>query len=430
MNVLNDDYGCYYIGFFIARLNMTLHSKQFLPLFKEDTATILHEYVHYLQDISTIRGLSSIIALYQKMQLVFSQAKDPNFQFLIPIRSSQIKEMNQFAAFNDELLSLERGDNQIKMPCIQHINEIIFETENMKMLKDEYPEAYHNSFDGFQTIQIYYDNLSTPYSFGADCIAESMAYLCERVLCNSAKRVNELPYNACDLVCEYFFPDLHISPVIMIAICELALMHENSGVMFYHILKFMSDNQKSFKKVEDFEQYFSTNMHRLLEGIDTKINTVEKSLDFLYPTDIPLIENDILFSNKEIKQRIKTGFAYRKNNGLFISKAIEQQDTAFIENLFQQLGIPLLIDKNNDLFADVTLYPVLTPIAIYNSLFSENEDERCCFLYDFCKKQNQSIVNEIYCKTTPWKQANASSICPYSINIIRYGLNPNSFKFH
>ena len=54
MNILNDDYGCYYIGFFIARLNMTLHSKQFLPLFKEDTATILHEYVHYLQDISTM----------------------------------------------------------------------------------------------------------------------------------------------------------------------------------------------------------------------------------------------------------------------------------------------------------------------------------------------------------------------------------------
>ena len=87
MNILNDDYGCYYIGFFIARLNMTLHSKQFLPLFKEDTATILHEYVHYLQDISTIRGLDSIITFYQKMQLVFAQAKDPAFQFLIPIRS-------------------------------------------------------------------------------------------------------------------------------------------------------------------------------------------------------------------------------------------------------------------------------------------------------------------------------------------------------
>ena len=104
MNILNDDYGCYYIGFFIARLNMTLHSKQFLPLFKEDTATILHEYVHYLQDISTIRGLDSIITFYQKMQLVFAQAKDPAFQFLIPIRSSQIKDMNQIAAFNDELL--------------------------------------------------------------------------------------------------------------------------------------------------------------------------------------------------------------------------------------------------------------------------------------------------------------------------------------
>ena len=430
MITLNDDYGCYYIGFFIARLNMTLHPKQFLPLFKEDTATILHEYVHYLQDISTIRGLSSIIAFYQKMQLVFSQAKNPDFQFLIPIRSSQIKDMNQIAAFNDELLSLEKGDNQIKQPCIQHIKKIIFETENMEMLKFEYPEAYHQSYDGFQTIEIYYDDVSIPYRFGADCIAESMAYLCERVVCNCAKRENELPYNACDLFCQHFFPDLHISPIIMIAICELALMHENSGVMFYHILKIMNDNRKSFKKVKDFEQYFSANVHHLFEGIDEKIKKVEESIDFLYPTNIPLKENDISFTNKEIKKRIKTGFTYRKNNGLFISKAIEHHDTTLIERFFQQLGIPLLIDKNNYLFADVTLYPLLTPIAIFNSFVSELESERGCFLYDFCKKQNESIVNEIHCRTTPWKQVNAPSICPYSIYFLRYGLNPDSFKLH
>ena len=59
------------------------------------------------------------------MQLVFAQAKDPAFQFLIPIRSSQIKDMNQIAAFNDELLSLEKGSNQIEKPRIHHINKII-----------------------------------------------------------------------------------------------------------------------------------------------------------------------------------------------------------------------------------------------------------------------------------------------------------------
>ena len=430
MNILNDDYGCYYIGFFIARLNMTLHSKQFLPLFKEDTATILHEYVHYLQDISTIRGLDSIITFYQKMQLVFAQAKDPAFQFLIPIRSSQIKDMNQIAAFNDELLSLEKGSNQIEKPRIHHINKIIFETDNMEMLKLEYPEAYNQSYDGFPTIEIYYDNLSTPYSFGADCIAESMAYLCERILCNSVKRVNELPYDACDLVCEYFFPDLHISPVIMIAICELALMHENSGVMFYNILKLMNDNRKSFKKVEEFEQYFIANVYHLFAGIDEKISKVEESLDFLYPTDIPLTESEISHINGEMKKRIKTGLEYRKSKGLFISKAIEYKNTTAIEKLFTLLGVPLLIDKNDELFADVALFPLLAPIAIFNSLFSESERERCCFLYNFCKKQSVPIYNEMYCSTTPWKQVNSENLCPYAIYIYRYGLNPDLFKFH
>ncbi len=116
MNILNDDYGCYYIGFFYSEIKYDITFEAILPLFKEDTATILHEYVHYLQDISTIRGLDSIITFYQKMQLVFAQAKDPAFQFLIPIRSSQIKDMNQIAAFNDELLSLEKGSNQIEKP--------------------------------------------------------------------------------------------------------------------------------------------------------------------------------------------------------------------------------------------------------------------------------------------------------------------------
>ena len=61
------------------------------------------------------------------MQMEYAQAKDPAFQLLIPIRSSQIKDMNQIAAFNDELLSLEKGSNQIEKPRIHHINKIIFE---------------------------------------------------------------------------------------------------------------------------------------------------------------------------------------------------------------------------------------------------------------------------------------------------------------
>ena len=131
-----------------------------------------------------------------------------------------------------------------------------------------------------------------------------------------------------------------------------------------------------------------------------------------------------------MKKRIKTGLEYRKRKGLFISKAIEYTNTTAIEKLFTLLGVPLLIDKNDELFADVALFPLLAPIAIFNSLFSESERERCCFLYNFCKKQSVPIYNEMYCSTTPWKQVNGENLCPYAIYIYRYGLNPDLFKFH
>ena len=73
-----------------------------------------------------------------------------------------------------------------------------------------------------------------------------------------------------------------------------------------------------------------------------------------------------------MKKRIKTGLEYRKSKGLFISKAIEYKNTTAIEKLFTLLGVPLLIDKNDELFADVALFPLLAPIAIFNSLFSES----------------------------------------------------------
>lgn len=428
MNILYDDFGCYYIGFFIAELNMELHSKQFLPLFSDNTATILHEYIHYLQDISTLRGISSITSLSKKLQLVFSQANTPEYQFVLPIRLSQIKEMNSIAAFNDEVLTIEKGDNQIPQRTMGNIDRIILETDNIQMLMEEYPDAAHPSAIGYQNVEIYFDKLKCPYKFGSDCIAESMAYLSERVLCNSFERNNELPYNACELLCSFSFPNLSLSPTILIAICELSLMGENSGKLFYDILHNINAQNLSFNSVVELERTYSRLFNQLCDGLSSKHYEVMECLDFLYPTDIPVSESDIALVNSRMKERITRGIHYRKEQGLFISKAIESKNLKAIEKMFASLGIPLLIDKNKDIFSDDSLLPLLAPLAIYNSFFSELEKERKCFLYDFCKQQSVPIYDESYCARTPWQQVNGEKICPYALYIHRYALNPNNIK--
>ena len=126
-----------------------------------------------------------------------------------------------------ELRSFYLGDSEHKK--IHHINEIRVEN-------DEIMESIITS-ENLELVNIYYDDKKTPYTFGATCIEESMAYLIESEKFLGICRTNELPHNSCELICKSLCPKLVERKDIIVALAEISLMHFNCGVMFVELLK-------------------------------------------------------------------------------------------------------------------------------------------------------------------------------------------------
>ena len=102
-------------------------------------------------------------------------------------------------------------------------------------------------------INIYHNSNDEPYIFGRDCVIESMAYLIERKY-GAKHRKMEFPYNSCEAICDFFYPAILKYPEVLVAMCELSLMHYNSGLEFCAILMDMKRNNKVFSSIDDFER--------------------------------------------------------------------------------------------------------------------------------------------------------------------------------
>lgn len=75
LNFLRKDYGEYIIGFFVIGLNMQLYEGITLNEFTEDEfATFVHEYIHFLQNITTTYGVTYFNDNSKIIQLFVSES--------------------------------------------------------------------------------------------------------------------------------------------------------------------------------------------------------------------------------------------------------------------------------------------------------------------------------------------------------------------
>lgn len=401
-------------------MKLEVDAEDFTTLYDEDAATALHEYIHYLQDITTTRGLTSIVNKAQKLQLIFSYAKDENYTFDIPYRS--IENMNKIAEYNAQFEKILNGDcmrynkssKKYEAFKVHHIDKIIEEKDDIQLIYEEYIDDGRNITQGY--IVIYFDGSedrkSKRYVFGSDCVAESMAYLCEHIFYNSEERHNEFPYNACEMVCEYVFPEILNNKAAIVALCEVSLMNENSGGMFFSLLNFIKFEDVDYNNLEQLKDSIFSYVEHNFNEMEKKLEMLEESISFLYP-----------FQNMDTyyMDKIMNGINYRKKSPLFISKLIEKKDKNELYRIFNELGFPIMITSKNEVYSNIPeSFHILSVLSAYE-LFTTNAEE--CFLCDICEKQKNNIYKKEICRKTPWKKTENSELCPLSAFLWRYSIS-------
>jgi len=410
--------GRYYPGTFLIGI-----SKEFFDGMKysdftaEEMATFVHEYIHFLQDISTVAGGMNYNHKAKLLQLHFSMFQK-NAVVNLPVDLEDCGVDNVYA--QTELLSFYEGDALEKK--IHHINKVTCEKEELmtEILRSE--SSTYPGGDIYQ-ICIYYNDSDMPTVFGSYYVKESMAYLIERYLFGAEERKKEFPYNACEMICEYLYPELLSTPEIIVALCELSLMHYHSGFEFFMLVRYLAKEETHLKSLDDFYEYFDATAKAFLENHKALLDEIDDNVNIMYPKGFPYM----LVPNEYVKAYFKAGYSMRQHYTFFISALFkEKMPVEKIISWVDMFPLPMFLDDiKHELHGSIdnlSMMPV--PLAILQFFITPS---RGCPLLKYCKYSRIEVVEDTICTVKPWEQCNKEVLCPMAIYLTGFDIGKKEY---
>lgn len=398
IKLFNETLGVYMPAFFCMELNIPFDFKRLEKNNDFQMSTFIHEYIHYIQDITTTYGYMNLSHSVNMIQAFLHKSGISKERLIkLPIQLDEIENAEE----RDLQMSIFAGDSEYLSNC--HIDNIIFKEEEL------YREVFSNDNDNFKNIELHYNKngKSNIYNFGSMCIMESMAYLIESHIFPDQLRVNEFPYNTCEMICDLIYPEFGRTKKNIVALCDVALMTQQPGVTFLLLLRYMKKVQMIPEKEDDIYKLALNNLkpNYIEEEFNVEIINAREKIDFLYP------ENQVATNkiNKFFKEIINEADVIRKSDYSFISKIMAMDRNTALKFIFSdfinKFALPVIKDKESTLYMyndeglDLTL--VVASRALYD-IFFNNKPEFKCYMHDICKNSNLFNKN---CLESPWKMS-------------------------
>ncbi|MBE5912267.1 hypothetical protein [Pseudobutyrivibrio sp.] len=409
--------GAYYPGVYIIKIKKILNERiQYNDFKEEDWRTFIHEYVHFLQDISTSHGYIYYFHKSQMLNLAVYDIKNSSSDVIeLPIQAEKTGIPN--ASEKQMLLDFYNGDHQYLK--FHHINEVKIDYDEVvtKLVIDE-----TDSNNKLFAVNIYYDE-GKIYQFGNICILESMAYLIEYHLLEGEQRINEFPYNACEVICTHIYPEILKTPKKIMMLAEMALMHDDCGLFFLGLLDLCAKQHLAELDDKDFREFCIKNIDMSMENFEQYYKEAIEGIDRLFPVGFPYTG----LTNMQLKIFLECGHNYRISNKLFIADTFDSPDcTEYFRRLIDLFGLPILIDGNDDYYGMEGTQYIPVADAVLNIL-TEKLGEGCS-LQELCKKSKIGSYEKYRCTNEPWEQCKENEICPVAMYFKGYGIDYKKYK--
>lgn len=418
-NLREIEEGAYYPGVFMIKLNKSLYKGvQYDDFDNEDWQTFVHEYVHFLQDISTGHGYLYFFFKSQRFNLALYEIKNnSSIEIKLPIRTEDTGVKN--ASGKEMLLDFYEGDS--RQYRFHHINRIALETDEIST------ELFSEQSDlemSLHSVNIYYNDEDNPYHFGNECVIESMAYLIEHHLFGARERINEFPYNTCELICREICPGLLQEPERIVMLAEIALMCDDCGKAFYKLINHCAENEIWDLKEDDFKDFCLRSSEVAFGVFDEAYRKAIEGIDILFPISFPYTA----VTNMQLKVFLKCGHNYRKRNKLFISDAFKHPDSKqYFKYLIALFDIPMLIDGNGNRYGKEGTQNIPVADAFLSLLTIESD--MGCGLQSFCLESKLECYEKNMCTHYPWRQCDSNEFCPIAVYFKGYGLDKKQYKW-
>ena len=431
---------CYYRpSFFRMKIDVPVDFNNLLEISDATFSLYLHEYIHFLQDISTIYGLMNISTItYYLHDVAHRLTKQDSKEFKVPI----------------ELINDHRdyGYNNFKLKPIYIGSSINPKKEKIEITgyrkdKIQWGDAASEVIDVIYVEGIDLRNQqSFSFQLGGNHITEGMAYLSERFVYEEilskdgvVMPVDEYPYLVAQKIAELIYPEFGKEELLVIAACDVSLMSYHPGLNFVRLLEYFRDISflketvelsHLYKEGQSFLKGTHVDFEVLIEVVRSELKKNFKVEHF----EGNNIWIDILFD------RIKH---FRLAIPEFITDILQFGDpkkNRFFGELHRVLGSPLVINAESD--ATICIPVNFIPDNFHVSLFwainqmmrvFSNNSPTPCEMKDYCivsKKVDDKIVVDERCDTAPWKRCYDKDLCPFAVMWKHWGLKDHYPKLN
>lgn len=365
----------------------------------KDQGTFVHEYIHYIQNISTVYGLrysdffhsyilwsERYIKEHESINLPFCEKPQQNgytigdeiFSHSIGTRSSEIKRSQiSYIDFQDSIIKTSSG---------KHIHKMIL-------------HLYSNEKAKLGEIE-----------FGSLCVKENMAYLYQTFFDKELENDN-IVYNCVELICKQVYPEIVYDKRKLICLCAISLFSQTPGLHFFKALNEAKANPKlnglqlykfllkkwMIKQNENLKEYFLYS----LSSFKSKLKDSVGEIDYYGPV------LDLIYKKAE-----QNDYPYLEI--LYKESPLNMSD---IQELISIYGIPYIEDNNKgkgpindgEQFISKDILVLISIEAVIKKILYP--DKITCTLSKLCS-WSEPPLDDIYCDTTPWKR---DEICPFKI---------------
>jgi hypothetical protein len=373
--LLYSENGKYFPSFFNIRADTDNNIDTILR--SETLNMVIHEYIHYVQDVSTIYGLANMSNNFSDIAH-FYNIPEKKIKLPYVIKNSYSRQTNA------DLFSVYFNNcDEFRFP--KYAAEI-------SISKTPVSEIGMNGFDSlfYYEVKMKRDEYIKNFEFGACAIMEGMAILIERYLYPEEENTfYHIPYDLPEIIVTEKYPILLNNKGFIAALCDVSLMFYHPAEIFVRSLEMMVDENFSPTKIIDIYRFvvdhigfdgnsynniWYTTLVQAIKDIENVVNVDEYAFAKTWAID------NILYYNKK-----------RKNNHSFLTKIFE-------------------MDKNNALSYIYSLITGTISPLIYNNKF------------EFCTLGNISVNKTDREKLYYWfylgKMFNyvftKGDICPYN----------------
>lgn len=365
-------------------------------------ATFVHEYVHYIQHITSIYD----IRMSDMYNRVFAKYRDyirSNETIKIPLKLWDTDDVIRtfITRFNNIEGDTDTGFN---------ISDIEIDEREVSIAQEKSTAVWIGCYD--------FDNDKADehgFRFGHRCIVEGMAHAIQSII-NTEVVHKVIPYLAVELIIGKIIPQIVEDKKLIVSICMCALLWDNPGIGFFEILKLLKqhlnwDGKDLYQSViRDYavsHKGQTMPFYRLLTDFS---NDLERSLEALIGTDLEyfsqVLNNCIMDCNKCHHQLIDVLYDCDiSDRDVFKEKLLDHYGYPFIDGK-NQSALPMKVEggKLSAYKESAILYGI--ELIMARLLLKGKKKE--CIRYPICSSTMFQVGTECNvtedCLSSPWKE--------------------------